>query len=61
MIDVHRLVGDLEAGASHSKVLTIHVDLSWYWLIICIFRHVSLNILVERNLNINFFSSSLIN
>ena len=46
MLDVLRLVSDLQTGTAHAEVHTIHVDLTWEGLSFGRIRHVSVLILI---------------
>ena len=60
MVDVHALVGDLEAGAAHAEVHGIHVNLAWVGLGLRYGIHIRLFVLVQGNLNVNFLGPPLV-
>lgn len=47
MVDVHRLVGDLETRTSHTEMHAVHVNLTGEWLIFCGLRQVRVFVSVE--------------
>ena len=53
MLDVLRLVSDLQTGTAHAKVHTIHVDLAWEGFPLGRIRHVSVLILIQGHSDIN--------
>ena len=54
MVDILRLVGDLQARRAHSKVHAVHVDLSGEWLALVYLRHVRVLVLEQWHLDFNF-------
>ena len=61
MVNVYSLVCDLKAGGSHPEVHCVHVNLTRMRLIIILNGHVSMLVLIKRNLDVDFLASALVN
>ena len=54
MIDILRLIGDLQARGAHTEMHTVHVDLAREGLALVRLCHVRVLILEQRHLDLNF-------
>ena len=61
MVEGCGLEGYLEAGATHAEVHCVHVNLAGIWFLSRGRRHVSLFVLINRDLDVHFLSPSLPN
>ena len=60
MVHILSLVGDLEAGTTHSKVHAVHVDLFWVGLAISSFCEVCILVLEYGYLNVHLLLTSFV-
>ena len=58
MVDILRLVGDLQARRAHSKMHAIHVNLAGEWLSLVRLGHVRVLVLEQWHLDLNFLLAS---